>query len=84
MFIRWLGIGGMTMALGAGLACVTEDPCQDYVDYVCDCRADDPEYDCEQVRTTYENADEDVGAECTSALQQLEDEDEAAGVTCGA
>ncbi len=50
---------------------------------MCDCRADDPEYDCAQIRTTYENADEDVQAECTSELQRLEDEDADAGVTCG-
>lgn len=83
MSIRWLGISAAAAALATGLGCDTEDPCQDYVSYVCDCHADDPEYDCEQIRTTYEGADADVQAECASALQDLEDADQAAGETCG-
>ena len=40
-------------------ACEPATPCDEYVDYICDCHSDDarPGYDCETLRVTYENAD---------------------------
>ncbi len=65
----------------AATACVS-DPCQDYVDYICQCHADDPAYDCETLRTTYENADAELQDECSLALSEQQAQDEADGIVC--
>ena len=62
--------------------CEEEDPCADYVDYICDCHADDPAFDCEEVRTTYANADAGVQDECAIALDEQEEADADAGLDC--
>jgi len=75
-------LSGMAL-LGALLAgCSQEEPCADYVDYICECHQDDPDFDCQELRTTYENADPSTQDECAIALDEQEDEDEAAGLDC--
>ena len=64
-------------------ACSEEDPCGDYVDYICDCHADDPDFDCEELRTTYANADAAVQDECAIQLNEQEDADADEGLECG-
>ena len=45
-------------AVGLALlgACVTTDACDEYVDYMCECHADDPDYDCNTLRIIYQDA----------------------------
>ena len=43
---------------------VEENPCDDYVDAICECN----EAVCEAVTTTMENADADQKAQCAAAL----------------
>lgn len=70
--------------LGLGLsACLVESPCSDYVSYICDCHADDPEFDCEEASRAYENADSAVQDACFEDLRDLQDEDVANGWECG-
>ena len=59
-----------------------EEPCQDYVDYVCSCHEDDPEFDCDYLRTIYEDAEPDVQDSCAISLDELQSEDEAEGYYC--
>ncbi len=78
--MRGLAIGLITaLALGA---CAEENPCDDYVDYLCDCHADDEAFDCQELRTTYANADADVQDECAIALDEQQDSDADQGLEC--
>ena len=66
------------VAFLAAPGCDGDDPCQDYVDYVCDCGADT----CDEVRNTYEGADAKLQDECENALQDLQQADKSAGEEC--
>ena len=66
------------LALLAAPGCDGEDPCQDYVDYVCDCG----DASCDEVRNTYEGADAKLQDECENELQDLQQADKAADEEC--
>jgi len=70
----------VAVALVAG--CSQEDPCGDYVDYICSCHEEDPDFDCDELRTTYENADPSTQDECAIALDEQEEIDDDAGLEC--
>mgnify|MGYP007063382847 CR=1 FL=1 len=53
------------------LAACGGNPCDDYVEYLCEC----DEENCDSLQTTYENADADIQDECSA---QLDDAEEAA------
>ena len=78
------GVFSTLGALAAGFAimiapgCSDEDPCQDYVDYICAC--DDPS--CESQRNAYADADSKLQDQCENDLQDLKDADKAAGEEC--
>jgi hypothetical protein len=55
--------------LSLGLAACGGDPCEEYVDYLCDCLDDET---CDDTKTTYENADADLKDECSAALDEAE------------
>ena len=65
--------------LALGVACIPADPCGDYVDYMCECHADDDGFDCEELRDTYAAADADLQDQCTIDLGDQEAEDDATG-----
>ena len=71
---RWAA----ALALGM-VACDPANPCDEYVDYMCDCH---PEVSCEELTLTYENPDPGVQDECAVQLDQQEEDDAAAGATC--
>lgn len=74
------------LALGfaaAAAGCSDEDPCQDYVDYICDCHPDDPELPCEELQNTYADADDKLQDQCVTALEDQESADDDAGHECG-
>ncbi len=74
---------GLTaMALTVLSACVTTDACDQYVDYMCDCHADDPDYDCNSLRIIYQDADGETLSDCQVTLQEQKSEDDAAGESC--
>ena len=56
------------------LAACGGNPCDEYVDYLCEC----DEENCDSFKTTYENADADIQDECSAQL----DEAEEAAQTC--
>ena len=58
------------------------DPCNDYVDYYCDCHADDPAYDCETIRLAHENHGVEQYEDCQLALDELKVADAAVGFEC--
>ena len=41
---------------------LAEDSCSEYVNYMCNCHSDDPNYNCSELKVTYE--DEQEGLSC--------------------
>ncbi len=70
----WLYLGACDGLLG--------DPCTDYVDYVCECHADDPSYDCETIRLAHENHDVEQYEDCQFALEEVQVKDSETGFVC--
>lgn len=58
------------------------EPCDNYVDYLCVCHEDDPEFDCEALKSTLSNADPETQDECAVLLSEQQDEDEDEGLEC--
>ena len=56
------------------LAACGGDPCAEYVELLCDCVDEDA--DCDDLKTTYEDADADLQDQCSSNLDQAEAESE--------
>jgi hypothetical protein len=69
------------LLLGALFGCV-DDACTAYVDYMCDCHAEDT--DCGELERAYSNADADLQDECIVALEDQQDQDAADGLECPA
>ena len=68
------------LGLGACTACVPESACDDYADYVCECRSE--EYDCNQVRLENSEPDAEQLSDCQAELKRLQDQDLEAGTEC--
>jgi hypothetical protein len=64
------------------LACEPADPCDEYVDYLCTCHADDDAFDCDELTLTYAGADPDVQDECAVQLDEQQQADDEAGLAC--
>ncbi len=72
--------GVVVLAVGF-VACDPANPCDEYVDYMCDCHS---EVSCEDLTLTYGNPDSSVQSECAILLDEQEQEDAEAGETCAA
>jgi hypothetical protein len=60
-------------------ACEPGNPCDEYIDYMCDCH---PELSCEAFTTTYDDPDPGVQDECAVLLDAQEQDDAEQGLTC--
>jgi hypothetical protein len=58
------------------------EPCDDYVDYLCTCHEDDPQYDCESLEVMYLDADPELQDQCAVDLAAVQSVDEEAGLQC--
>jgi len=72
---RILVVAGGLLVLGT--ACL-EEPCDRYVDYMCDCHDGEEGFDCAELQRVYADADPDIQDQCQIELnaQQRDDEDE--------
>lgn len=61
-----------------------DDPCARYVDYMCECHQDDPEFDCADLRASLQDADPLLKDQCALDLADQQDEDVEQGLTCDA
>ena len=59
-----------------------KDYCTEYVDYMCDCHADNPDYDCATQQAIYEDASLDQQTQCALTLDEQMIEDEEDGLDC--
>jgi len=64
------------------MACEDKDHCDEYVDYICDCHADDPDFNCDEQRSIYEEASLDQQNECAIELDNQEQSDQDNGEGC--
>lgn len=62
--------------------CEDDDPCDRYVDYMCECHDEDPDFDCEELVNAYVGADGSVQDECALELADQRDVDDEAGLEC--
>ena len=69
------------LALGL-VACEEKNHCDDYVDYMCECHADDPNFNCDEQRSIYEEASLDQQNECAIELDSQEQSDQENGEGC--
>ena len=65
-----------------GALCAETNPCDDYVQYMCDCHGNDEGFSCDELRTTYENADPAQQDQCSIDLDDQQQQDEQDGITC--
>jgi hypothetical protein len=71
--------GGALLWVLAGTACELDQPCDDYVSYMCDCYGADTDFDCEELQQTYDNAGPDVQDQCAIELSAQQADDEQTG-----
>lgn len=71
------------LLLPLSVACLEEkDHCEEYVDYMCDCHADDPDYDCEALNSIYAETDLEQQNECAITLDEQIQDDSEEGTDC--
>ena len=69
----------------SSVACIdfdVEDDCANYVSYMCECHADDPDFDCAELQNFYESPDAYQQSECALALDDQLYSDSGAELTC--
>jgi hypothetical protein len=79
----------LALLVAFAIACtVSSEPCDDYVDYMCDCHPEDPDdpdgVDCEELATQFSGTDPSLDEQCISSLDEQRDKDEANGWECPA
>ena len=77
----------VALLLPFAVACiVSSEPCDDSVDYMCDCHPEDPKdpdgISCEDLATEFEETDPSLEEHCISALDEQRDKDEENGWEC--
>ena len=72
----------IVLASALAIACEDKDHCGEYVDYMCECHADDPTYDCDEQRAIYEEATLDQQNDCAVELDAQKQEDQDDGSEC--
>jgi hypothetical protein len=68
-------------------ACVvSSEPCDDYVNYMCDCHPENPDdpdgVDCQDLSTEFSNTDPKLDEQCSASLDDQRNKDEANDWVC--
>ena len=66
-------------------ACIdfdTEDDCASYISYMCECHAEDPDFECSELQNLYEDPNSEQQSECALALDEQIYSDSGAELTC--
>ena len=73
----------LLLLLPLSVACLEEkDHCEEYGEYMCDCHADDPDYDCSNLQSIYAETDLEQQNECAITLDEQLQEDLDEGKDC--
>ena len=76
--MRWI----LFLIISMSSACTVENSCDAYVEYMCDCHAQDTGFDCSEYELVYADADPDQQIACEVALDEQVDADAEADVDC--
>ena len=60
----------------------TGNQCDEFVDYVCTCHDDNPEYDCNELSNIYSDPDSDQISECAYSLDEQKELDAESDLEC--
>ena len=80
MAARFVVLSGIL--LSGACSDLSENPCEDYVNYVCECHADNPDLDCATLRAVHTNADVEVYEDCRLEHEALMQADSSLGEGC--
>ena len=75
-------IGVISVLLLSALACGEIEPCDDYINYMCDCHDAEEDVSCEDLSNTLGAASPDVQSQCAIDLSEQRSEDEEEGLEC--
>lgn len=64
------------------IACGDKSPCEEYIDYICSCHENNPDYDCSDMANMYNNPDADKEQECSTNLEEQKSIDNEAQLEC--
>ena len=70
------------LILCTGCIELEEDSCSEYVDYMCNCHADDPNYNCSELKNLYQEPDAATQEQCALDLDDQIYEDTQEGYSC--
>jgi hypothetical protein len=71
---RWTAACVLLLATFAG-GCSSDEPCQDYIDYMCDCHDGEEGFSCKELEDVYGDADQEVQDECAIAHDEEKEAD---------
>lgn len=77
----FVAIVGLGIGL-IGLVACEDEPCNDYVDYMCSCHDGEEGFDCAELRATLSGAEPAVQDQCSLDLSEQQADDDSAGVEC--
>lgn len=63
-------------------ACEEPNACDAYVDHMCNCHGDDPDFSCADLQAAFAEASPEVQDQCTIDLEDQQDADDATGAVC--
>lgn len=73
----------LLLLIPLSVACLEDkDYCEEYIDYICDCHADDPDYDCDSLQSIYAESTLEQQNECSLTLDEQQQDDVDDGVEC--
>lgn len=78
MFKKGIALAVIPFVMTTGCFEETETACDRYVEYMCQCHADDEGFDCAELQAAYTDADQTLQESCQIDLedQRASDEDE--------
>ena len=73
----------IALLLGAVACTDDQNPCDEYVSYMCDCHPDNPDATCDDLKIQYQDPSTSLQDECAIALEDQQAEDADNGHDCG-
>lgn len=72
-------LSAITLGTAALVGCDAPEPCDRYIDYMCACHSEEA---CDDASNTLAGADPDVQDQCAIDLEEQQQADDDAGLTC--
>ena len=82
MLKRRIALAALPLAMVTACFEEPENACDRYVDYMCECHADDEGFDCAELQAAYADADQTLQESCQLDLEDQRASDEDEGESC--